>query len=385
MTEKLFYENAYAKSMTAQVLSCEEAENGFWVRLDRTVFYPEGGGQPGDTGTLSGVRVLDTQERGEEIMHLCESALEVGIEVEGTIDWDRRFTFMQQHSGEHILSGLIHQVYNYNNVGFHMGAESVTVDVSGPLTAEQAAEIERRANELIWQNVAVNELYPTEEQLQTIDFRSKKELHGWVRLVEIPGADLCACCGMHVARTGEIGLIKILSVQKFHEGVRLEMLCGSKAYDYVNLHVAQNKKIGALVSAPAEATAEHVQRLLDEKAALSYRLTGLQNEYLAMLARQAAGQTPPVAFAEDMDAEGVRKLCTAMMEHTDGVCAAFSGTDAAGYKYAVARLAPEDVKRMNLELSGRGGGKPGFAQGSVSAAKAQILAWFEAQEKEREI
>ena len=376
MTEKLFYKNAYENVMQATVLACEPAENGFWIRLDRTVFYPEGGGQPGDTGSLNDVRVLDTQEREEEIFHLCESPLDVGAQVEGKIDWARRFTFMQQHSGEHILSGLINAAFGYHNVGFHMGAQSVTVDVSGPLTTEQAEEIERRANELVWQNVAVNELYPTEEELQTIDFRSKKELHGWVRLVEIPGADLCACCGMHVARTGEIGLIKILSVQKFHEGVRMEMLCGEKAYNYVNLHVAQNKKVGALVSAPAEQTAEHVQRLMEEKAALSYRMTGLQNAYLALLAQQAAGQNPPVAFAPDLDADGVRKLCTAMMEHCEGVCAAFSGTDAEGYKYAVARLAPEEVKRMNAELSGRGGGKPGFAQGSQKAEESQILAWF---------
>lgn len=376
MTEKLFYENAYLKTMTAQVLSCEPAENGFWVRLDRTVFYPEGGGQPGDTGSLNGVHVLDTQEREDEIFHLCESALEVGVQVQGVIDWARRFTFMQQHSGEHILSGLINAAFGYHNVGFHMGAESVTVDVSGPLAAEQAAEIERKANELVWRNVAVNELYPTEEELQTIDFRSKKELHGWVRLVEIPGADLCACCGMHVAHTGEIGLIKILSVQKFHEGVRLEMLCGEKAYNYVNLHVAQNKAIGALVSAPAELTAEHVQRLLEEKAALQYRLTGLQNERIRMLAQQAADKTPPVVFVPDLDSESVRKLCTAMMEHCQGVCAAFTGSDEAGYQYAVAHLQPDEVKRMNAELSGRGGGKPGFAQGSLKASEAEIRAWF---------
>lgn len=385
MTEKLFYENAYLKTMTAQVRSCEPAENGFWVKLDRTAFYPEGGGQPGDTGTLNGVRVLDTQEREDEILHLCESALEVGAQVQGTIDWARRFTFMQQHSGEHILSGLINAAFGYHNVGFHMGADSVTVDVSGLMTAEQAAQIERKANELVWQNVAVREMYPSEEQLRTIDFRSKKELHGWVRLVEIPGADLCACCGMHVARTGEIGLIKILSVQKFHEGVRLEMLCGEKAYDYVNLHVAQNRKVGALVSAPAELTAEHVQRLLEEKAALQYRLTGLQNEWIRMLAQQAAAQELPVAFTQDLDSEGVRKLCTAMMEHTQGVCAAFTGSDEAGYQYAVARLQPEEVKQMNAALSGRGGGKPGFAQGSLKAGEAIIRAWFEAREKERKI
>ncbi len=377
MTEKLFYDNAYLKSFTARVTGCEAADEGWYIMLDRTAFYPEGGGQPGDTGTLNGVRVLDTKEVDGGIVHVCEAALPVGDEVTGEIDWDRRFAFMQQHTGEHIISGLVHAAYGYQNVGFHMGAEAVTVDLSGELNWQQLVEIELQANELVWQNVPVAQLYPTEEELEKIDFRSKKELHGWVRLIDVPGADLCACCGMHVAHTGEIGPIKIISSQKFHEGVRIELLCGRKAYDYVNLHTAQNRRIMVLTSSPAEKTAEQVQRLLDEKAALSYRLTGLQNERLRVLAEKAAQLQPPVVFEPDLTAEQVRKLCTAMRENTDAPCAAFSGSDEAGYQYAVAGLSPEEVKRMNAELSGRGGGKPGFAQGTVHASEETIRGWFQ--------
>ncbi len=376
MAEKLFYRDACLRTFSAQVLGCEADGKRWRVVLDQTAFYPEGGGQPGDTGLLGGVRVADTQEVGGEVVHFCEAPLAVGSSVQGELDWARRFDFMQQHSGEHIVSGLVYRKFGYHNVGFHMGAETVTVDLSGVLTEQELAQIERSANEIVWADVPVEARYPDERELAQTDFRSKKELHGWVRLIDIPGADLCACCGMHVARSGAIGLIKILSVQRFHEGVRLEMVSGRRAYDYVNLNVAQNRSVSQLLSAPVPETAEHVQRLLQEKAQLSYRLTGLENARLEEKAQRAAGQNPALLVEQGLDADGVRKLCTRLLERAPGVCAVFSGDDENGYKYAVGRFSPEQVKQMNAALAGRGGGKPGFAQGSVAANGAQIRAWF---------
>ena len=379
MTEKLYYQDAYLTSFTARVLDCRADGDRWAVILDRTVFYPEGGGQPGDTGALGEVRVLDTREQGDEILHLCGAPLPVGETVEGRIDWDRRFDFMQQHSGEHILSGLAHRRFGLDNVGFHMGAETVTVDLSGVLTWEQVLSLEAEANEIVWRNVPITALYPDEAALAALDFRSKKELSGWVRLIDIPGADLCACCALHTAATGAIGLVQVLSVQHFHEGVRIELLCGKRALDYVNQNKAQNRAISALLSAPLPETAAHVQRLLDEKAALEYRLNGLRMERLRLLASGVAGQEHALLFVPDLDADEVRRLCDAMMSGVRGVCAAFSYAEGKGFLYAAARLEPSQVKAMNAALNGRGGGKPGFAQGSLNADEAQIRAWFDGE------
>ena len=376
MTRKLFYEDAYLRKFDALVTTCTKVEDVFQVTLDATAFYPEGGGQPGDTGSLGGVRVLDTQEQNGEVVHLCDGKLTPGEMVTGEIDWDRRFDFMQQHSGEHILSGLVCCSLGLHNVGFHMGADVVTIDFSGEVTEQQLQDFERQANEIIWRDVPVRELYPDEQALQTLDFRSKKELHGWVRLIEIPGADLCACCGVHVARTGAVGLIKVLSVQHFRQGVRVELLCGRRAYDYVNLNAAANRAVSQLLSAKLPDTPGAVQRLLEERDALSYRLVGLERARFAGIAQAHAGQSPALVFEPDLSADGVRRLCTALQETAAGVCAVSSGTEEEGYHYAVARLAPETVREMNAALSGRGGGKPGFAQGSLRARRAEIEAWF---------
>ena len=270
-TEKLFYEDVYCKNFRAKVLSCAPGKHGFDVVLDRTAFYPEGGGQPGDTGSLSGVRVTDTHEAGGEIIHYCQTPLEVGSEVEGCIDWARRLSLMQLHSGEHILSGIVHRRFGYDNVGFHMGADMVTIDFSGMLTEDDLKQIEREANEVVWENREIRISFPPEEELEQIPYRSKKALTGSVRIVTIENADICACCGTHVTRTGEIGLIKIFSCVKFHEGVRLEILCGMRAYEYVNLLIEQNRKNSALLSAkPVETNAAAV-RAMDELAAVKYR------------------------------------------------------------------------------------------------------------------
>ena len=230
-TVKLYYESAYTQDFTAVVASCEAVKNGFAVTLDRTAFYPEGGGQPADHGTLGGARVLDVHEKDGVVTHLCDRALSVGAEVSGRIDWARRFDHMQQHSGEHIISGLLCSTFHCDNVGFHMGADVVTIDYNAPITWEQALEVERRANAYIWADHPIRIWYPSAEELAALPYRSKKELTGAVRITEFPGADRCACCGTHVSSSGQVGLLKLLSCQKFRDGVRLELLCGQRALD----------------------------------------------------------------------------------------------------------------------------------------------------------
>lgn len=378
-TEKIFYQNQYTRSFTARVLSCMEGRGGWEVILDRTAFYPEGGGQPGDTGALGGSAVLDTHEWEGRIIHCCAAPLEPGTAVEGEIDWPRRFDFMQQHSGEHIVSGLIHQHFGCNNVGFHMGAAATAIDFDAVLTAEDMGEIERLANEKVWENVPIEASLPTPGELEKIPYRSKKELSGQVRIVTVPGADVCACCGTHVSRTGEIGLIKLISCQKLRQGVRMELLCGRRAYEYVNRVLEQNHRTSVLLSAKPLETAAAVERLHGELESVRYRMVGYEDRLFAAKARELAGRGDVLLFEEGLSPDSLRRLSAAVMEACSGRCAAFSGSDNEGYKYAVGQAGGDLrtlINDMNAALNGRGGGKPFFAQGSVNCTRAEIESFF---------
>ena len=378
-TEKLFYIDQYLTEGTSTVLSCEQVEGGYAVVLDRTIFYPTGGGQPCDLGTLGGANVTDVSEHGGEIVHLCDAPLAVGEDVLCKIDFDRRFVLMQQHSGEHLVSGVIHRRYGFENVGFHMGSECVTFDFSGEIPPQELKSIEHEVNEIIYRNIRAEVLYPDAEHLRDYSFRSKKELSGWVRLVKFGDADLCACCGLHVAATGEIGLVKLLSTTKFHEGSRVEMLAGIRALDYMNALAEQNREISNLLSAKPFATAAAVRRVSDELASAQYRVTELENRLFAARAAQLSGEGDVLLFESAMSPDALRRLTDAVMQTCGGRCAVFSGEDG-NYKYAVGQAGGdlrETVKALNAQLQGRGGGKPFFAQGSVAATKDEITAFFE--------
>ena len=382
MTEKCYYEAPYQKEFDAEVLRCEKGKKGWDVVLDKTVFYPEGGGQPCDLGTLSGVQVLDVHERGGEIIHTCAAPLEPGDTVHGAIDWARRFDLMQQHSGEHLVSGLVHAAYGYDNVGFHMGQDSITIDFNGYIDEEGLRQIERKANEAVYANLETEVFYPDRETLSNLPYRSKKELEGQVRLVRFPGVDLCACCGTHVARTGEIGLIRLFSCVRFREGVRIEMLCGRRCFDYLCRIQNQNHAVSTQLSAKPLETGEAVRRVCAELAEAKARIAAMEDEQFRARAEQFAGQGNVLLFEAPMAPDSVRKLCDKVIGRCGGRCAVFAGSDEAGWKFAVGG-GNEDLrpfaKAMNAALQGRGGGKPGFVQGSVSASRAEIEAFFAAQ------
>ena len=381
-TQKLYYLDAHQKTFTAAVLSCVPGKHGYDVVLDRTCFYPEGGGQPGDTGSLSGVRVTDTHERGDEIVHFCDAPLAVGETVEGAIDYDRRFSFMQLHSGEHILSGIVHRRFGYENVGFHMGTDFVTIDFSGMLGPDDLAAVEAEANEWVWRNIPIQITYPTPDELAAIPYRSKKELTGQVRIVTIPEVDICACCGTHVSNTGEIGFVKSFSCVKFHDGVRLEILCGRRALQYMSALVEQNRRVSGLLSAKPLQTADAAARLLEAEAALKLRAAQLEEQVFAQKAQALAGAGNVLLFEPPMTPDSVRRLTDLVMTACGGRAAVFAGSDAEGYKYAVGEAdgdLRQFVKELNAELHGRGGGKPFFAQGSVAASRAGIEAFFAAR------
>ena len=377
MTEKLYYLDSHMKTFTAKVVSCTEAKGGYHIILDKTAFYPEGGGQPADHGTLGGVNVLDVKEQAEQVVHICDAPLAEGASVEGIIDWERRLHLMQQHSGEHILSGFLHAATGCDNVGFHMGADCVTIDFNVPLTQEQIMEAEAKTNRYIWENHPIITSFPPKEELETLPYRSKKELTGQVRIVEFPGADLCACCGVHVKYTGQIGMVKILSCQKFHEGVRLEMLAGSAAMEYLSRSFAENKKVSGLLSAKPFETAAATERMSKELSDTKFKLGKLEDQLFALKADAMADTGDVLLFEEGLSPDGVRRLTDAVFKVCGGSAAVFGKTQA-GYQYAIA--SNEDirdfVKQMNSALSGRGGGKPNFCQGSVTATEAGIREFF---------
>ena len=380
MTEKLYEQDAFLTQFEGKVLSCEKGKKGFDIVLDRTAFYPEGGGQPWDTGTLGDVKVLEVHSRDGEIVHTCDRPLESGSTVTGSIDWDRRFDLMQQHSGEHIVSGLAHALWGCENVGFHMGAEVITIDLSLPLDQDQLTQLETEANRYIYLDVPVDIAYPSREELEHIPYRSKKELTGQVRIVTFPGADCCACCGTHVRSAGQVGLVKLLTMQKFREGVRIELVCGGRALRYLSRVLEQNARVSHLLSAKVFETGAAAERLLRENEALKSRLTSLEEGRFAALAGQYAGAGDVVLFEDGLSSDSLRRLCDAVLHSCGGRCACFSGEDGAGYKYAVGQAGGDlrdFVKELNRALSGRGGGKPDFVQGGVQATRREIEAFFQ--------
>ena len=379
-TEKLYYLDPFMKEFTATVLACEEAKGGFKVVLDRTAFYPEGGGQPADHGRLGAAAVTDVHEKEGVIFHTCDKAVEVGAEVTGIIDWERRFDHMQQHSGEHIISGILCADYNCDNVGFHMGADTVTIDYNTDISWEQALAAEAKANAVIYADRAVEITYPSAEALAALDYRSKKELSGQVRIVAFPAADCCACCGTHVARAGQVGLVKVLSVQKFREGVRMEILCGKRALDYLSATYDAARAAGQRLSVKPTDIFPAVERLEEELSALKMRAAALEEQVFAAIAAENEGKGDVVLFQPPMKPDSVRKLADAVAKRCGGLAAVFAGPEEGKFNYALLRADGQDisalVKDMNKTLNGRGGGRNGFAQGSVVCPAAEIAGFF---------
>ncbi len=375
MTEKLYYADAYLWEFTANVLSCAQNGRYYDIILDRTAFFPEGGGQPGDRGYIGKAKVIDTVLRGDEIVHVCLDAAEG--ECECSLDGEFRFSNMQQHSGEHIFSGILHSLTGFDNVGFHMGEKEVTVDFSGPVNAETIREAEIKTNEIIWKNAPVTAIYPDENEIPAFDYRSKKEIEGQLRLIKIEGADLCACCGTHVARTGEVGMVKVITSENYKGGVRITLRIGKFALeDYIEKNNSV-LEISASLCAKYGEVAEAVEKLKEKQNDLRIELNDAVKETVALRANEFTPETPFV-FDDKGSADFARLLADAGADRVK-TAFVFSGSDETGYKYAVASRS-EDVREtgraLNSSLNGRGGGKPEMIMGSLTATADEIKAFI---------
>ena len=378
MTEKLYELDSYIRSFTAVVVECVPYNDGHAVRLNRTAFFPEGGGQAADPGVLGGAIVQDVQIVDGEIWHYTDAPLTVGDEVEGVLDWETRFSRMRHHTSEHIVCSIAHRWHGLHNVGFHLGSEDVTLDLDGELTREQIDAIEDEANRVVAANVAVTTAIPSAEELENISYRSKKELDGDVRLVTIEGVDCCACCAPHVARTGEIGLIKLLDFIRYKGGVRIHMLCGEAALADYRLRYAQSAEISAKLSVKQHDITIAVDRLIAERDSLKLTLRAANRRVADLQVSMVVPTDDPVCLmGEDWDTETLRRVVNGLTERCGGLCVAYSGKDGA-YSYVLGGTGDikAATKQMNEALNGRGGGDHRQSQGRVQATEAQIVAYW---------
>lgn len=381
-TEKLFYKDSHQKEFTATVLSCGEKlspkgeKQGYRIVLDKTAFFPEGGGQFGDRGWLDGVEVADTHEKDGVIYHETREPLEAGTIVQGKLDFEERFSRMQQHTGEHIISGIVHRLFGYDNVGFHLGADVTTLDFNGELTKEQVQDVECLANEAVFANLPVQVLYPSREELAGMDYRSKIEIEGQVRIVSIPGVDMCACCAPHTHTTGEVGLIKILNCDRHRGGCRMTMVSGVRALADYRQKQKGVTEVSVALSAPPEKIGDAVLHLKEQQGRLKEQMNRMQAVYLQQKLSEITPEDKNVCiFEEEMDNIAVRNFVNDAVERCDGICGAFVGTDESGYRYILGSRTVDlrgFCKELNARFQGKGGGKPEMVQGSLTGTKEEI-------------
>lgn len=376
-TVRLFEQNGYAVEFTGRVLVCETIEEErFRVILDETLFFPEAGGQSADRGWLEKVRVLDVQIDQGIIYHYTDGALPEGETVHGKIDWEHRFSNMQQHSGEHIFSGTVHRLFGLNNVGFHLSDQTVTMDFDGPLNLQQLELVEEEVNQAIVRNVEIQVSYPGREELEALEYRSKIEIKGQVRIVTIHGYDVCACCAPHVKRTGEIGLLKIMGVQNHKGGIRVNILCGFRALEAFR----QKNKVIASLTKLLSTNQEALPELLKRQKELIYQLKGELSEAKQKLIRHRIAELPQeqnhvLLFERDLETAVVRNVVNELTERHRGICGIFAEKQEGGYQFILGSKTincKEAVLLLNKTLKAKGGGSEIMVQGSVEASKEEI-------------
>jgi len=408
-TIKLYDEDAYKTSFSARVLSCSESEiterlqkrlalltdipetvKIYSLVLDKTLFFPEEGGQTPDGGTLTicgrDLPVIDVAiDKTNTISHyvaVCDgsSFQPEDSEVSGNIDFAHRFSNMQNHTGEHIFSGLVCRKKNCNNVGFHLSDDIVTMDYDCPLTKEEIDALELKANEIITKNLPVFCTYPSEEELTGLSYRSKIEIDGPVRIVTIPGVDVCACCAPHVKNTGEIGLLKVIDFMKYKGGTRLSILCGSRAF--IDFRKKQEKlvSISRTLSESIENTDLAVGKLYKEKNDLSYKLRQLQGNLLSIKADSIPDNVKhAILFTEDCDVNEARKVINSLTEKRGGYCGVFTGSDESGFSFIIGSSDLDCsvlAKELREKLNAKGGGKKEMIQGHTDAKEDEIIKFF---------
>lgn len=386
-TRRIFDEDAYISKFEAEVISCEDIGGGkFAVVLDATAFFPEAGGQPSDSGIIishidgSESRVLSVEEKGDKLVHITDSKVHCG-KITGTIDWDRRYERMRNHSGEHLLSGLAHTMFSCTNVGFHLNDETVTVDFDRQLSSEQILTLESSVNDAIAENVGIKAYYPEADELSELDYRSKLELIENIRIVVIDGYDMCACCAPHVASTAEIGMLLITDSINYKGGTRLNMVCGKNACKYARMALSNTREIAGMLSAKHIEAAQAVKRYISQANEEKAKSAAIANSYIDLrLLHIDKTDGNIVLFEPSLDRNQLRRLVDRSADCCGGICAGFTGNDSDGWTYIMisrSRDLKALSKRINERINGRGGGSPQMIQGTALAEKSMLEKVFD--------
>lgn len=377
-TEKLYEISSYIKEFDAEVLDCHESNGKYHIILDKTAFFPEGGGQRGDTGHIGNAVVSDTFEQDGIIIHVADKPIREGT-VTCSIDWKIRFPKMQNHTGEHILSGIIYSLYGYNNVSFHMGEDYITLDTDGELSDDDIKRIEAIANQKVWDGHKVTITYPSAGELENINYRSKLDIKDNVRIVTIEDCDVCACCAPHVANTSEIGIIKIIDYMRYKGGMRLFAVCGAFAYKDYSSRVDDGKKLSSMLSLPVGEIYKGVEQLKNEMIRLKSDLTVVNGKIADMVIAGFTDTDKNICLFCNLDTNGMRKVVNEGMKKCKGICGIFSGDDQSGYKYIIGSETTDlraMSKVLNSTLNGHGGGSARMIQGSVACSRTLIEDYF---------
>lgn len=393
MTKKLYDIDAYAREFDATVLSCEAEsvkEAGvektvYKVVLDQTLFFPEEGGQSPDKGVLDEREVLDVQIKNDVITHTLDVALEVGAAVHGEIDWKHRFSNMQQHSGEHIFSGTVHRLFGFHNVGFHLSDNIVSMDFDGVLTEEDVAKVEYLVNEAIVRNLPITISYPNREELAQLEYRSKIEIEGQVRIVTIGDVDVCACCAPHVRNTGEIGMLKVMSLQNYKGGVRITILCGFRALEAFREKNAVVSGLMNSLTSSQDVLVDRVEKLKASNQDYKYRLAAAKQKLMEIKISQIpAEQEHVILFGQDIENLVMRNTVNELTTKHAGVCGIFVGDEMEGYQFIIGSANVDCTKVAALlreATKAKCGGSKQMIQGSVKAPKALLRAVMEELEE----
>ncbi len=376
MTERLYEQDSYCREFKATVISCECDKGLYNVVLNKTAFFPEGGGQAADKGTINDIEVLDVQIRDDVIFHKLKSPLPIGQEVTCKIDWELRFSRMQSHAGEHIVSGVINSLFGYSNVGFHMGEAVMTVDFSGALSSEDIATVELKSNKAVYSNVPITVSYPSVAELKELQYRSKIEPKEGTRLVSIGDVDCCACCAPHPAKTGEIGLIKIINFYPHKQGTRVEMLAGINALnDYAALNES-NKSLMAMLSAPRQGVKEAATKQNELLNTVRSENQKLSRELALCKLNPIKIENFVYSITEGLSFDELRYCANNLIESGIEICVLLSLAEEQNYNYVVSSKTTDirDIaKSLNNAFNGKGGGKADYAQGKISQATEQAL------------
>ena len=377
MTIKLYNDNVMLKNCQATVLACEEKDGKFFVELDQTVIFPEGGGQLSDRGKIGGVNVLHASEKDGRIWHECDAPIEVGAQVEVTLDWAVRLDRMQQHCGEHILSFVCWKLFDSNNVGFHMNEDTVTVDLDKALSEEELLQVEQESNAIIWENRPITVLNLESEEAAKLPMRKfNANLQGILRIVAVENADVCTCCGTHPPVTGMVGCLKIIRAERRKQGQRLEILCGARAMADAAKKNRILQNIATDFSAKVEEVPERIAKLKEEMASLqealkekTAKLLEIELQEALAVAQVRADGAKVLALVLD-DAKNGKNLLPRVgaLENTVSVLLAVQ-PERISYFVALGKDTAGDcrayIKLLNDTFGGRGGGKPDGAQGGA--------------------